>query len=133
MARIFLSIIGGLVFWFISATLFNLGLRLVYPGYALTELFLAFSLGMKHSRLLIGGLSSVAAGWTVQSIASSSRMASIITGLILLAIFLPYHIQIWPRFPVWYHLTFLVTLAPLVVSGEAWKRSSSLHLKTSKI
>lgn len=79
-----------------AATFFTLGLRLVYPGYVLAELALAFSLGVKFSRLHIGGLSSVAAGRTVQSIASSGRTASAITGLILLAIFLSYHI---PHFP----------------------------------
>ena len=37
--------------------------------------------------------------------------------MLLLALFLPEHVKIWHSFPVWYHLTFLLTLAPLVALG----------------
>ena len=41
-----------------------------------------------------------------------------LVGAILLAIFIPEHVlQLWQKFPVWYHLTFLITLVPLVVLG----------------
>ena len=36
-----------------------------------------------------------------------------------MALFIPAHIQLWHKFPIWYHLTFLLTLAPLVALG-AW-------------
>ena len=38
---------------------------------------------------------------------------------ILLVLFIPEHVRLWNVFPVWYHLTFLLTLAPLLVLG-AW-------------
>ena len=41
-----------------------------------------------------------------------------IVGGMVFAMFLPVHIAIWNKFPVWYHLTFLVTLVPLVVVGS---------------
>ena len=41
---------------------------------------------------------------------------------ILLLFFLPVHYNLWHKFPVWYHLAFLVTLAPLVVLGGAIHR-----------
>jgi hypothetical protein len=31
----------------------------------------------------------------------------------------PEHIRLWDKFPVWYHLTFLITLAPLLALGAA--------------
>jgi hypothetical protein len=31
--------------------------------------------------------------------------------------FLPVHIAIWSKFPVWYHLTFLLTIIPAVLVG----------------
>jgi len=31
--------------------------------------------------------------------------------------FLPMHIAIWSKFPVWYHLTFLLTIIPGVIVG----------------
>jgi hypothetical protein len=41
----------------------------------------------------------------------------------MLALFTPVHIQIWSRLPVWYHLFFLGTLAPLAALG-AWCRGA---------
>ena len=38
-------------------------------------------------------------------------------GLILLAVFIPQHIALWNNFPVWYHLTFLLSLVPLTYLG----------------
>jgi uncharacterized protein (DUF983 family) len=53
----------------------------------------------------------------VSWIATSKKWAPWAVGLIMLALFLPEHIRLWNSFPVWYHLTFLVTLAPLVALG----------------
>jgi hypothetical protein len=38
-------------------------------------------------------------------------------GLIMLSLFLPEHNKLWNSFPIWYQLTFLLTLAPLVLLG----------------
>jgi hypothetical protein len=43
----------------------------------------------------------------------------LIVGLVTLAIFLPSHYYLWEKFPLWYHLSFLVPLVPLVVLGAA--------------
>ena len=59
------------------------------------------------------------------AIAPASRAAPWVVGLVLLALFVPVHVQLWDRFPVWYHLTFLVSLAPLVVIGAAALRPQS--------
>jgi len=78
---------------------------------------MVFTLTMKIARLAIAVLTSVAAGALVHAIVPTSRWAPWIVGLVLLVLFVPEHIQLWDRFPIWYHLTFLVTLAPLVVLG----------------
>jgi len=36
---------------------------------------------------------------------------------VVLAMFVPLHIAIWSKFPVWYHLTFLLTIIPAVLVG----------------
>jgi NhaP-type Na+/H+ and K+/H+ antiporter len=46
--------------------------------------------------------------------------------LIILAIFLPVHVSLWARFPVWYHLAFLVPLVPLVVLGASLPRATRM-------
>jgi hypothetical protein len=47
--------------------------------------------------------------------------------VLLLVVFIPDHVRLWSIFPVWYHMTFLVTLVPLVVLGSwlARPRTSS--------
>jgi hypothetical protein len=42
-----------------------------------------------------------------------------VLGCGLLFFFLPVHYSLWDKFPVWYHLFFLVTLAPAVLLGSA--------------
>ncbi len=119
MRRTIVSIIAGLTAWVCIVTALNWGLRLSLPGYAQAEPTMLFTLGMKIARLTMAAVTSIAAGAIVRAIAPASRVAPWIVGLITLAVFVPAHIQLWHRFPIWYHLTFLLTLAPLVALG-AW-------------
>jgi len=121
MWRTILAVVGGLVAWALVATLLNIGVRQVLPGYSEAEPVLAFTLAMKIARLSLAILASLAAGAAARSIAPASKAAPWIVGFIMLALFLPVHISIWPRLPVWYHLFFLITLAPAVALG-AWCR-----------
>jgi hypothetical protein len=117
MWRTILAVVGGLVAWTLVATLLNIGVRHALPGYSEAEPALAFTLSMKIARLSLAIIASVAAGAVARSIAPASKAAPWIAGFILLALFLPVHIQIWSLLPVWYHLFFLVTLAPSVALG----------------
>lgn len=117
MWRTVAGVAAGFVAWVVVVTILNWGLRLWLPGYAQVEHAMVFTLAMKAARLAIAALTSLAAGAVVRAIAPASRWAPWILGLLMLALFVPDHIQLWTRFPLWYHLTFLVTLAPLVVLG----------------
>ena len=44
-------------------------------------------------------------------------------GLVLLALFVPNHIAIWDKFPLWYHLTFLSSLPVLAFLGGKLARA----------
>lgn len=113
------SIVAGLVAWAVVVTLLNFGLRAAIPGYHAAEATLQFTLAMKAGRLIEAALTSLAAGAVVGAIAPAKKWAPWAVGAIVLAMFLPEHLRIWSRFPVWYHLGFLVPLAPLVVIGAA--------------
>jgi len=117
MWRKILAVATGLVAWIVIVSLINRGLRLWLPGYAAAEPAMTFTLVMKTARLLMAGVTSLAAGAVVRAVAPTSSWAPWIAGLILLGLFLPSHIYLWSRFPLWYHLTFLITLAPLVALG----------------
>jgi hypothetical protein len=116
MKRSILACIVGLVTWLIVVSVINRVLRLSLPGYTAAEHTLQFTLAMKVARLLMAAVTSAAAGAVARWI-SPSRWVPWIVGGIVLAMFLPVHIAIWGKLPVWYHLTFLLTIVPLVVLG----------------
>ena len=119
MWRTLLGILVGLVVWALVVSLIDRGLRLWLPGYVTAEPLLQFTLAMKIARLSMAAVTSLVAGAVVRAVAPASRWAPWIVGLVTLAMFAPWHIQHWNMFPIWYHLSFLVPLVPLVVLGAA--------------
>lgn len=113
------AVIAGLVAWAVIVTLLNFGLRAALPDYHAAEATLHFTAAMKVGRLVEAAMSSILCGIIVRMTAPASRWAAWIVGLLLLMTFVPIHVAIWNKLPVWYHLTFLVTLAPLVVLGAS--------------
>lgn len=122
MWRALVSIVAGLVAWAVIVTLLNFGLRAALPGYHAAEATLQFTLAMKIGRLTEAAITSVAAGAVVGMIAPSKRWAPWLVGLIVFAMFVPVHVGLWNRFPVWYHLAFLAPLVPLVALGGLFGR-----------
>lgn len=122
MKRAVLALVAGFVVWGVVATLLNFGLRAGISGYTLAEPTMTFTLGMKIARLILAAVASLAAGAATGLIAPSRPGAAWLLGAIILALFIPAHIQLWTRFPVWYHLIFLLTLVPLVALGAALAR-----------
>jgi hypothetical protein len=72
---------------------------------------------MKWARLLMAIVTSVAAGAVTGWISRSNRWAPLVVGGVVLAMFVPVHVAIWNKLPVWYHLTFLLTIIPAVLVG----------------
>jgi hypothetical protein len=117
MKRAILAFIAGALVWVAVVSVLNWGLRIIIPGYAAAEPAMAFTLGMMAARLIIAALTSLAAGAVCAVIAPASRRVPWVLGVALLAGFIPEHVKLWSLFPPWYHLTFLLTLVPLVVLG----------------
>ncbi len=114
-----LAALAGFFAWWIVATVLDRALRLAWPGYALAFPTFTFSLGMLLARLVEGALCTLAAGAVAAWIGrrSSFRGAAVAMAALLLLFFVPAHAMIWSHFPVWYHLTFLGSLAPLTLLG----------------
>jgi hypothetical protein len=72
---------------------------------------------MLWARLALGALASVSAGYVLARLAPNGRRLPLIFGALLLAAFLPVHYNLWNKFPVWYHLLFLLTIVPFVMAG----------------
>jgi hypothetical protein len=117
MARKALGVIVGLVLWIAVATIAGVILRAAWPAYANVADAMTFTLPMMIARLSIGAVATVAAGWVAAIIARRSVLATLLPGVVLLVGFIPQHIALWDKFPVWYHLTFLLSLIPLAFLG----------------
>jgi len=117
MKRSIFACFVGLLTWMVVVTVINRVLRLSLPNYTAAEHTLQFTLGMKWARLLMAIATSVVAGAVTAWISRSSRWAPLIVSGVVLAMFLPVHIAMWNKFPVWYHLTFLLTIIPAVLGG----------------
>ena len=122
MIRSILAAVAGLVAWFVVAQLGDLLIRVALPGYAAAEPAMAFTLPMMISRLVLGALCSLVGGYVCSAVARGARDAAYGLAAVLLAGFLYVHYGLWPRFPVWYHAVFLLSLVPLVLLGAAGHR-----------
>jgi hypothetical protein len=112
MKKIF-GIVAGLAAWLVIVMLTSLVIRQTWPEYVTAAETMAFTLPMKLTRLAISAVGSVVGGWVAAAISRGSRLATVAPGIGLLVLFIPQHIRLWDKFPLWYHLTFLLTLVPL--------------------
>jgi hypothetical protein len=117
MKRSTLGVVAGLAAWVAIASVAGMIMRAAWPAYASVADAMTFTLPMMFWRLAIGALATLAAGWVTAIVAPRSILARLITGALLLVVFIPEHIMLWDTFPVWYHLTFLVSLVPLAYVG----------------
>jgi hypothetical protein len=122
MKRAVVAFIVGLLAWAVVVSLIDRLLRLSLAGYAAAEPKFAFTLGMMWARLTMAAVTSLIAGAVLGAVAPASKRTPWVLGLVLVAAFIPIHVRVWHAFPVWYHLTFLVTLAPLIAAG-AWLKT----------
>jgi hypothetical protein len=65
----------------------------------------------------VGVIASLAGGAACAAITRGSDIPEVVLAGLMVAIFLPVHYGLWAKFPPWYHLAFLISLAPLVLAG----------------
>src|ERR1700749_4308475 len=116
------ALIVALIVWFVAATVIHRLMCALWPAYAVATPLLIFTLPMKIARLALGAFCTVIAAAIARRI-NSARWLPAFLGCALLFLFLPEHLKIWNRLPVWYHLTFLCSLIPLALLGGSFGRS----------
>jgi hypothetical protein len=124
MLRLIGGSLAGVLAWVVLVTPINLALRHGWADYAAVEKAMTFTLPMMIARLAMSSVSSLASGAVAARMLHGER-AALFSGVILLLLFLPVHYSIWDKFPLWYHLTFLVSL-PLLswLGGKLGARGS---------
>jgi hypothetical protein len=117
MARDILGVVAGLAGWMAIAGVAGLTMRSAWPEYASVADTMTFTLPMMFARLAIGALATLGTGWITTVVARRSILARVTAGLLLVVVFVPQHVILWDKFPVWYHVTFLGSLVPLAYLG----------------
>jgi hypothetical protein len=109
--RATIAVVAGLLVWAVCATGLDIVLRHLLAGYSAAEPQMQFTLTMMFARLALpGGIPSIVAGFSSAWISKKSSRVTFTLIVLLLMIFLPTHYQLWTKFPLWYHLTFLGSL-----------------------
>jgi hypothetical protein len=119
------GVLLGVVGWVAIAILGNWVLRVVLPGYSQVEETMAFTLPMQIGRVALGLVASLGAGALCAVVAGLRLVPPGVLEAILVALFLPAHYKLWDKFPVWYDLFFVISLAPAVLAGALLEASSS--------
>ena len=122
MVRTIGAIVAGVVAWLVVVTAVSFIIGAVDPGLSAALKVHATTIAMA-GRLAISFLGSLAGGYLAAMIAGRGSHAPLIAGAVLLAWWGVYHVtMIWNQFPVWYHLTFFVSLPLLSYVGGRLRR-----------
>ena len=99
-------------------------MRLTWPTYAAVEKAMTFDTPMMATRLAVAAIGSLIGAYLAGVTVRDARVTPLVGGLVLLAIFVPVHMQMWDKFPLWYHATFLTSLPLLALIGGSFARQS---------
>lgn len=123
MVRGILGVIAGIVAWCATVYVLGLGLRYGWPDYAAAAK--AMGPPMMAARLGISFIASLVGGYLASTISRERMWAALGMGIIMLALFVPYHLrpEVWHSFPIWYHLTFFVSLVVMPLIGARLRKA----------
>lgn len=122
MLRLIGGVIAGVIAWTVLVTVLDWVLRNGWHDYAAVEKSMAFTIPMMAVRLAMSAVCSLAAGFAA---ARLDKRAPLISGTILLLLFIPVHYALWSKFPIWYHLTFLSSLPLASIVGGKLLRAAA--------
>lgn len=117
MGRLIIGAIAGVIAWLVVVAALGVAVRFAWPEMAAIRDMTMLTLPMLITRLSISAIGSVVGGALASSIDRDGVKAALSAGVVLLIVFVPYHLTIWDNFPVWYHLTFFLSLPVMSLFG----------------
>jgi hypothetical protein len=123
MLRTVLGVAAGVAAWFVVVIGVSFVLRAAAPDLA-AELNRHATTVSLLERLAISFVGSLLGGLLAALVSGERLRAPLIAGVLLLLAWGYYHVtMIWNQFPIWYHLTFFVSLVLLSVLGCRLRRA----------
>jgi hypothetical protein len=127
MLRTVLGIAAGIAAWFVVVIGVSFLLRAVAPDLAAELNRHATTISLVE-RLAISFVGSLLGGLLAAAVSGERLRAPLIAGGLLLLAWGYYHVtMIWNQFPIWYHLTFFVSLVLLSVLGGRLRSGRDLR------
>ncbi len=123
MLKFSLGIISGFVAWVTVGFLGLVALKLSWPEYASAIETFSFSTPMLLARLVVGVLSSFAAGWAAYFISKMSKSVWVLAVLLLAYASYMHFFVIWDNFPGWFHFSYILPLLPLIIFGGHFEKT----------
>jgi hypothetical protein len=125
MLRTIAGVVLGVVAWFVAVAALSYAVGHAWPALAVASRHpLTLSVAMLAARLGVSFLSSIVGGLIAALVSGERFRAPLGAGILLLVFFAYYHVtMIWHDFPVWYHLTFFVSLVLLSLLGGRLARA----------
>lgn len=124
MVRVIVSVVGGLVFFAFAAMALGAVAKELWPEYAAAVPDRAYTLPMLWSRLAAGAAATIFAAWLAVLLGKQDLKIGFLIGVALLALSVPWHLNIWHEYPVWYHLTWFAIILPSALLGGRLARKS---------
>jgi hypothetical protein len=127
MLRIFLGVIGGFFAWLIVWVGSEKILSAIWPAFGVHQR--AFEEAIKNggqftadttmllTQLVLGILVSIMAGALAALIAGESTRATLVVGILLLAMGVMKAVMSWQYVSSWYHVIFTAILLPMAIIG----------------
>ncbi len=123
MLKFGLGIIIGFVAWVAVGLLGLASLKLSWPEYAEAIDMFSFTVPMLLARLVVGVLSSFAAGWAAYAISRMNKSVWVLATLLLVYASYMHFFVLWDNFPGWFHFSYIVPLLPLIILGGHFEKN----------
>ena len=117
MGRTIASVVGGLLLFSLAEYALGALAKGLWPEYAAAIAGRAFTLVMLWSRLAAGAAAATLAALLAAMLGDNNRAIGFWFGVSLLLLSVLWHLHIWPKYPVWYHLTWFAIIMPAALFG----------------
>ena len=94
----------------------------LWPEYAAAVVDRTYTLPMLWSRLVSGAAATIFAAWLAVLLGRQDVRTGLFIGLAVLGLSIPWHLNIWDEYPVWYHLTWFAIIIPSALFGARLAR-----------
>jgi hypothetical protein len=116
-ARVIASVVGGILFFALATMAMSAVSKELWPEYAAAVADGAYTLPMLWSRLVSGAAAIIFATWLAVMLGKQNLKTGFLIGVSLLVLNILWHVNIWDKYPVWYHLTWFAIIMPSALLG----------------